>query len=101
MAAIQKVVTDAVDEGWGKFDVAHTMADTPLAPIGSMRMESKRRERKKIEKFVTRIFAAPGGDATPKTASLALSVDQVHSSGHSVSSHAARHHRSAQGRRDA
>jgi uncharacterized protein (TIGR02246 family) len=60
VAAIQKVVTDAVDQGWGKFDVAHTMAEyTPGAYwINAYGIEKDGKEE--IEKFVTRIFAAPG-----------------------------------------
>jgi hypothetical protein len=60
VAAIQKVVSDAVDEGWGKFDVAHTMAEyTPGAYwINAFGIEKEGKEE--IEKFVTRIFAAPG-----------------------------------------
>lgn len=60
VAAIQKVVTDAVDEGWGKFDVAHTTAEyTPGAYwINAYGIEKEGKEE--IEKFVTRIFAAPG-----------------------------------------
>jgi uncharacterized protein (TIGR02246 family) len=60
VAAIQKVVTDAVDNGWGKFDVAHTMAEyTPGAYwINAFGIEKEGKEE--IEKFVTRIFTAPG-----------------------------------------
>jgi uncharacterized protein (TIGR02246 family) len=60
VAAIQKVVSDAVDEGWGKFDVAHTMAEyTPGAYwINAFGIEKEGKEE--IEKFVTRIFGAPG-----------------------------------------
>jgi uncharacterized protein (TIGR02246 family) len=60
VVAIQEVVTAAVDEGWGKFDVAHTMAEyTPGAYwINAYGIEKEGKEE--IQKFVTRIFAAPG-----------------------------------------
>jgi uncharacterized protein (TIGR02246 family) len=60
VAAIQKVVADAVDEGWAKFDVAHAMAEyTPGAYwINAYGIEKEGKQE--IEKFITRIFAAPG-----------------------------------------
>ena len=60
VAAIQKVVTNAVDDGWGKFDVTHVMAEyTPGAYwINAFGIEKQGKDE--IEKFVSRIFTAPG-----------------------------------------
>jgi uncharacterized protein (TIGR02246 family) len=60
VAAIQKVVADAVDNGWGKFDVPAAMAEyTPgVYWINAYGIEKEGREE--LEKFLTRIFAAPG-----------------------------------------
>lgn len=60
VAAIQKMVADAVDNGWGKLDVAAAVAEyTPGAYwINAYGIEKEGKEE--IEKFLTRIFAGAG-----------------------------------------
>jgi uncharacterized protein (TIGR02246 family) len=60
VGAIQKVVTDAVDEGWGKFDVAHTMAEYTPGAYWINAFGNEKEGKEEIEKFVTRIFTQPG-----------------------------------------
>ena len=60
VAAIQKVVADAVDNGWGKFDVPATMAEYTSGAYWINAYGIEKEGKEEIEKFVTRIFAAPG-----------------------------------------
>jgi uncharacterized protein (TIGR02246 family) len=60
VTAIQKVVSDAVDNGWGKLEVAPAVAEyTPGAYwINAYGVEKEGKEE--IEKFLVRIFAGAG-----------------------------------------
>jgi uncharacterized protein (TIGR02246 family) len=60
VVAIEKVVTDAVDNGWGKFDVAATMAEYTAGAYWINAFGIEKEGKEEIEKFVTRIFTAPG-----------------------------------------
>jgi uncharacterized protein (TIGR02246 family) len=60
VAEIQKVVTEAVDNGWGKFDVAAAIAEYTSDAYWINAYGIEKEGKGEIEKFLTRIFAAPG-----------------------------------------